>query len=158
MLDHGRQVGVVYTLIQVSEHSLVLSDVVDDGDNETHGVLVWRQLDIGPSELKEYKDLLLVTHEAGLANWEHIGREGWDGQTEGDGPLELVLSHKLRLQLIPHQLYNILQNLSGAIEETTEATQECWSVWRSNNLQRKKTDKHFDDTNTESHTLASKNF
>ena len=97
MLDHGRQVGVVNTLFQVSEHSLVLPDVVDDGDNETHGVLVWRQLDIGPSELKEDKDLLLVTHKAGLAHWEHIGSEGWDGETEGDGPLELVLSHKLRL-------------------------------------------------------------
>lgn len=115
VLDHGRQVGVVYPLLQVSQHSLVIPDVVDDGDDETHGVLVWRQLDIGSRELEEDEDLLLVAHEAGLAHWEHIGGEGWDGEAEGDCPLELVLSHKLRLQLIPHQLNNILQNLSWAV-------------------------------------------
>ena len=97
VLHHGRQVSIVYTFLQVSQHSLVIPDVVDDGDDETHGVLVWRQLDIGSRELKEDQDLLLVAHEAGLAHWEYIGSEGWDGEAEGDCPLELVLSHKFRL-------------------------------------------------------------
>ena len=97
MLDHCRQVGVVYPFLQICQHGLVLPDVVDDGDDETHGVLVGWQLDIGPRELEKDEDLLLVAHKAGLAHRKHVRSEGWNGETEGDGPLELVLSHKLWL-------------------------------------------------------------
>ena len=43
----GVEVGVVDALLQVGQHGLVLADVVDDGDHQTHRVLVGRKLDVG---------------------------------------------------------------------------------------------------------------
>ena len=104
------QVGVVDPLLQVGEHGLVLLDVVDHGDHDAEGILVWRQLNVGSGELHEDQDLVGVAHDARLTHREHVGSEGRNGETERDGPLELVLHHQLGLQLVPHQLNNVLQS------------------------------------------------
>ena len=99
-----------------------LVDVVYHGDHEAHRVLVWGQLNVGAGELQEDEDLLLVAHEAGLAHGEHVGCEGRDGEAERDRPLELLLDHQLGLQLVPHQLHDILQHLRGAVQQLAEPT------------------------------------
>ena len=76
------EVGVVDALLQVGQHGLVLADVVDDGDHQTHGVLVGRKLNVGSGQLHEDQDLLLVAHDASLANREDIGGKWRNCQAE----------------------------------------------------------------------------
>ena len=75
------EVGVVDPLLQVGQHGLVLADVVDHGDHETHRVLVGGKLNVGSGQLHEDQDLLLVPHDARLTNREDVGGEGRNCQT-----------------------------------------------------------------------------
>jgi len=87
------QGGVVQLLLQAGEDGLVLAYVIDDRHHNTQGLLARGQLHVGPGQLHEDQDLLLVTDDARLAHREYIGSHGWDGEAEGDCPFELVLHH-----------------------------------------------------------------
>ena len=130
----GMQRCIVQLLLKACQHCLVLADVVDDWHHHSEGVLPWLQGSIGPGKLEEDEDLLLVSNDAGLAHREDVGSYRRYGQTEGDGPLELVLKDQLWLELQSHQLDDVLQRLLGTVQQPAEPTEEGRSVGRGHNL------------------------
>ena len=105
------QGSIVQLFLQTCEHCLILADVIDHGHHDGEGVLPRLQCHIGSSELKEDENLFLVPNDASLSNWEDIGGNRGHGEAEGDRPLQLALSHQLRLHFKSHQLDNVLQGL-----------------------------------------------
>ena len=67
---------IVQLLLKACQHCLVLADVVDDWHHHSEGVLPWLQGNIGPGELEEDEDLLLVSNDAGLAHRKDVGSNG----------------------------------------------------------------------------------
>jgi len=134
MLLYGVQCRVVKFLLQRCETCLVLRNIVDDRHHHAERFLSRRQLLVHPRQVHEHQDLLLVAVHAGLAHREHVGRDGRDGQAERDAPLELVLDDQLWLNLILHQLDDVLQSVGRGVEQATETVDGVWSIWGSNNL------------------------
>ena len=125
---------VVEFLLKTGQTGVVLGDVVDDGNHDGQRLLARRKVDVGSGQLHEDQDLLFIANNARLAHWEDVGSYRRYRQTEGDGPLELVLEDQLRLELQPHQLDDVLQSLLGTVEQPAEATEEGRSVGRGHNL------------------------
>ena len=107
----GMQRCIVQLLLKACQHCLVLADVVDDWHHHSEGVLPWLQGNIGPGELEEDEDLLLVSNDAGLAHREDVGSNGRHCQAKGDCPLQLALGDQLGLHFKSHQLDNVLKGL-----------------------------------------------
>ena len=105
------QRSIVQLLLEACQHGLVLADVVDHRHNHSKGVLPWLQCYICPGKLEEDEDLLFVPDDAGLTDRKNIGGDRGHGEAEGDRPLQLALSHQLRLHFKSHQLDNVLQGL-----------------------------------------------
>ena len=76
----GMQRSIVQLLLETCQHGLVLTDVVDHRYNNSEGVLPWLQCYIGPGQLEEDEDLLLIPNDAGLADREHVGGDGGHGE------------------------------------------------------------------------------
>ena len=76
----GMQRSIVQLLLKTCQHGLVLADVVDHRHNHSEGVLPWLQCYIGPGQLEEDEDLLLIPNDAGLADREHVGGDGGHGE------------------------------------------------------------------------------
>jgi len=110
------QRSIVQLLLEACQHGLVLADVVDHRHNHSKGVLPWLQCYICPGKLEEDEDLLFVPDDAGLTDRKNIGGDRGHGEAEGDRPLQLALSHQLRLHFKSHQLDNVLQGLLGAMQ------------------------------------------
>merc|ERR1719209_91087 len=128
------QRSIVQLLLEACQHGLVLADVVDHRHNHSKGVLPWLQCYICPGKLEEDEDLLFVPDDAGLTDRKNIGGDRGHGEAEGDRPLQLALSHQLRLHFKSHQLDNVLQGLLGAMQQPAEAREEGWAIRRRHNF------------------------
>ena len=61
--------------------------------------------------MHEDQDLFLVADDARLPDGEHVGRHRRDGQAQRYAPLEVVLPHKLGLNLKAHELNDVLERV-----------------------------------------------
>jgi len=100
--------SIIQLFLKTRQHCLVLADVVDYRHHHGERVLPWLQSYIGPGQLEEDENLLLVPDDAGLANGEDVWGNRGHGEAEGDRPLQLALGDKLRLHFKSHQLDNVL--------------------------------------------------
>ena len=89
---------------------------------------------VGPAEMHEDENLLLVADDAGLAHGEDVGRHGGNGEAERDVPLEAVLDHQLGLNLELHELDDVLEGVGGTVEEAAEAADGVGPVGRGRHL------------------------
>ena len=114
--------SIIQLFLKTRQHCLVLADVVDYRHHHGERVLPWLQSYIGPGQLEEDEDLLLVPDDAGLADREDVGGDRGHREAEGDRPLQLALGDQLGLHFKSHQLDNVLQGLLKRIENyTTDA-------------------------------------
>ena len=90
---------------------------------------------VGPRQMHEDENLLLVADDAGLAHRKHVGRHRRDGEAEGDAPLEVVLDDQLGMNLEAHELNDVLECVGGTVQQATKPEDGVGSVGRGHNLQ-----------------------
>lgn len=118
---------------------MVLGDVVDHGHHHAERLLPGLQIHVHSGEMHKHKYFLFVPVNSRLPYREDVRRDRRNGEAERDGPLELVLDNELRLNLVLHQMDDVLEGVSGAVEEAAETVDCVGSIGRGNHLGVKKT-------------------